>query len=95
MPPELTIYKINDFIRKNASGELDYDRSFQAVREISTAASFHPGHNILIDLRETTLSSLGMEDLMKVVLEFSKLMPYFKNRIANVVPNDERRISIA
>ena len=36
-----------------------------------------------------------MDVLVKVVMEFIKLMPSFKNKIANVVPNDANRVSIA
>jgi hypothetical protein len=95
MLSKIKIYKINDFIRMNESGKMDFDKSIQTVRELSTATSFHPSHNILIDLRDTTVSNTGMDELMKIVMEFNQRVPHFKKKIANLVPNDTNRISIA
>jgi hypothetical protein len=95
MSSQIKIYNIKDFIRKNEIGEIDFDKSIQIVREVSYATAFHPDHNILIDGRETTLSDSGMGVLIRVAMEFVKLMPSFKNKIANVVPNDANRVSIA
>jgi hypothetical protein len=95
MPPELKIYKINDFIRMNKSGEMDIDQSIQTVRQLASASSFHPAHNILIDLRETTALYAGMDDLFKICSEFTKLMPSFENKIASVVPDDLNRVATA
>jgi hypothetical protein len=95
MSSKIKIYKLNDFIRKNEIGEINFDKSIQIIREVSTTAAFYPNHNILIDLRETTLSEAGMDVLMKVTMEFVQLMPSFKNKIANIVPNDAKRVSIA
>ena len=88
---------MKDFIRKNASGEIDSERSIQLVRELSVAANFHADHNILIDLRETTIPTdrVMIDDLMKIVMEFVQFAPSFKNKIANLIPNDADRVSIA
>jgi len=93
----IKIYSMKDFIRKNASGEIDSERSIELVRELSLSANLHVDHNILIDLRETTISidSIGMGDLMKIVTEFVQFAPSFKNKIANLIPDDADRVSIA
>ena len=37
-----------------------------------------------------------MDDLMKIAMELVQLMPpSFKNKIANVIPDDEDRVSVA
>ncbi len=95
MSSKIKIYRLNDFLRMNESGKMDLDKSIQTVRELSAAAAFHPSHNILIDLRQTTLSNIGMDELLKIVMEFNQLVPNFKNRIANLIPNDKNRISLA
>ena len=95
MSSGIKVYKIKDFIRKNESGEIDFAKSIQIVRELSAAAAFHTDHNILIDLRKTTASVAGMDDVMKVVMEFVQYMPSFKNKIANVVPSDANRVSLS
>jgi hypothetical protein len=95
MQSEIKYYKINDFIRKNASGEIDFERSIQIVRELAAAASFRPDHNILVDLRETTLSFESMDNLLQIVMELAQLMPFFTHKIANMVPGDVDRVSIA
>ena len=93
MPSMIKIYKIKDFIRMNESGEIDLDKSIKIVREVSAAATFHSDHNILIDVRETTLLFSGMDELMKIVMTFVQLMPPFKNKIASLIPDDENRVS--
>jgi hypothetical protein len=96
MPSEIKIYKINEFVRMNESGEIDFDKSIQIVRALSAAASFNPSHNVLIDLRDTTVANANIGQLMEVVLEFVKCMPLsFKNKIASVVPGDQERVSKA
>jgi len=91
----IKVYKITDFIRKNASGDIDFEESLQIVRELSAVANYHIGHNILVDLRETTHTVESMEEMMKIVMEFVQYMPLFRNKIANVVPGDANRIALA
>jgi hypothetical protein len=59
------------------------------------AAGLHTDHNILIDLRETTVSAPSIEDIMKIALEFGTYVPSFKNKIANLIPDDPERMIIA
>ena len=47
MSSDIKIYKVKDFIRRNESGEIDFDRSMQIIRDLAVAASFYAGHNIL------------------------------------------------
>ena len=91
----LKIYKVKDFIRKTETGNIDLKRSKQIVRELGTAAELHTNHNILIDLRETSVSAASIEDTMKVALEFGSYASSFKNKIANIVPDDSERLIIA
>jgi len=92
----IKIYKVNDFIRKTESGNIDLERSRKIVRELAMAAGLHTNHNILIDLRETTVSAdASIEDIMKVALEFGSYASSFKNKIANIIPDDPKRMVIA
>jgi len=93
MSSGIKIYKIKDFIRKNESGEIDFDKSMQMVRELAAAVMSHGSHNILIDLRETTTSVDRMDEVMRIVMAFVQLMPSFKNKIANVIPHDANRVA--
>jgi hypothetical protein len=93
---EIKIYKIADFIRKNESGELSQDRIREIVNEIGAIATFDPDYNILIDTRETTISySVNMSDIMKTAIELSVFKNSLPNKIANIIPKDEKRVSIA
>ena len=56
MPSEIKIYKVRDFIRKTEAGAIDFDRSVKIIRELAVAASFQAGCNILVDMRETTVT---------------------------------------
>ena len=86
---------MKDFLRKTETGDLDYDRIVEIVRELAAAAALHSGHNILLDLRETKVSVNSMYEVMKVAMEFSQFKTVFRNKIANVIPNDIARISMA
>ena len=92
----IKIYKIKDFIRKTETGNIDFERSKKIVKELAMAAGLHMGHNILVDLRETTISTAAsIEDIMKIALEFGNYVSSFKNKIANIVPDDPERMKIA
>ena len=96
MPSEIKIYKIKDFIRLSETGEIDLARSLQIVRELAAVTTFNVDHNILMDLRQTKVTTIGMEEAMKITMEFIECMPpFFPNKIANVIPDDENRASIA
>lgn len=95
MSCEVTIYKIKDFIRINKKGQLDVDRSKKIVRELVATASFHGDHHILIDLRDTDVAIKSMDEVLEVVVEFARFKALFRNKIANVIPDDEERIAKA
>jgi hypothetical protein len=88
----IKIYHVQDFIRKNESGYIDRARSIAIVRDVCTAASFHVDSNMLVDLRETTVSDASFADVARVAEEFIRLQPDFRNKIAVVIPDDPERI---
>jgi hypothetical protein len=92
---EVIVYKIKDLIRINREGVIDLDRSIRIVHELAAAASFHEDHNILIDSRDTVVIETNMNDLFELTLELARFKSIFKNKIANVIPNNEKRVSIA
>ena len=91
----IKVYKVKDFIRKTETGNINFNRSKQIVRDLAKAAGSHADHNILIDLRETTVSASSIEDIMKIALEFGSYVSSFKNKIANIIPDDPERMEIA
>ena len=95
MPAEIKSYKINDFIRMKTSGTLDYDESVKLIRKLAKAAAYHEGHNILIDLRDTEVEWANLNEILNLTLEFTKLEVEFKNKLASIIPDNERRIAIA
>lgn len=96
MSLEIKIYKIKDFIRLNESGELDFARSMQIIRNIAMAASFYSGHNILVDFRDTRLAGeIDMGTILRLALEMARYQSTLRGRIANVLPNDEKRLTVA
>jgi hypothetical protein len=86
------IYKLRDFIRKNESGELSYERLKEIVRELAFIAALHRGHNILLDFRKTTISEYNMVDILKIAMEVGKFRHVLDQKIANVVPKDKERV---
>lgn len=88
---QFKIYRIKDFIRKNASGTLDLERSKALAQELAMVASIHRHHNILIDLRDTTIVHEGLTQLMEVVMAFTRALPEFPGKIANIIPPGPER----
>ena len=95
MKTEVKIYKIQDFIRFNHKGVLDYEQSKEIVHNIASAASFHENFNILIDMRETTIDLKNMNDVMEIALEFAYYKPFINNKIASIIPDTEERKALA
>ena len=100
MHSEIKIYKMNDFIRINRSGEIDYNKTIEIIRQIYSSTTNHPNHNVLIDMRGTTpeetyMKSLGMATVLDVTMQFVRIIPSFKEKIACIIPEDEKRVSIA
>jgi hypothetical protein len=88
----IKMYHVQDFIRKNEEGHIDEERSLELVRDVCTAASFHVDCNMLIDLRETTVSIGSFDQMANLTQEFIRLMPSFKNKIAVIIPDEPERI---
>ena len=95
MNTEIKFYNIKDFVRKNVSGEFDLDKSIELARKIAGVALLNANHNVLLDMRDTTISSMSIIDAMKVSLEIAGYIPDFKNKIANVIPDDDERLRTA
>ncbi len=92
---DVKIYTIKDLIRKNMSGAIDVKKSKELIGNLAAVSSLHLEHNILLDLRDTTVSGSTMITVFEIVLEFIEQLGAFENKIANIVPNDEERISMA
>jgi len=95
MKTEIKIYKIKDFVRKTVSGEIDMNKSMAFIKQFADIAYVHPDHNILIDMRDTEVTNANINDMMKISLELANSLPDFKNKIANVIPDNEERLRTA
>jgi hypothetical protein len=95
MKTEIKIYEIKDFIRKTVSGEIDMEKSTSLARQFADIALVHPDHNIMVDMRDSELVGANMTDMLKISLEIANALPNFKNKIANVLPDNEERLLIA
>ena len=95
MNNEIKIYKIKDFVRKTISGEIDLSKSMSLVRQFAAIADLHPDHNILVDMRDTEVTIENITDMMKISLELANSLPDFKNKIADVIPDNEERLRTA
>jgi len=52
MPCQITVYKLEDFIRQTPNGEVSLEKSINTVRSLARTAKNYPDHNVLIDLQE-------------------------------------------
>ncbi len=91
----IKIYRMKDFLRLTETGEIDVDRSKEIVRQLAAMAAFHADHNILLDLRGTTIPERSMGDVLEVALEIARYRAAFKGKLANLVPDDEPRLLVA
>ena len=94
MPSRVKIYRVGDIIRLTESGELDLDRSIGIVRKLAAEANFHKDHNIILDFRNTEVNA-GMGELIQISMEFASYHKVFKNKIAVLIPNTEKRRQVA
>ena len=94
MDDQLKIYRTTDFIKQSARGTIDLERSLRTVRDLATAADFHRGHNILLDLRQT-VSRNSPTEVMRVAAEFAVYRHRFRNKIAVLIPDKAERIARA
>jgi hypothetical protein len=95
MPSEIRVYNLKDFLRLNEVGELDRERSEAMIRKLAAASLIHATDNILIDLRETTVTNYSMSEILEIASEFIHYLSSFKGKIANIVPADKDRLDIA
>ncbi|MDJ0888399.1 MAG: hypothetical protein QNI89_13905 [Desulfobacterales bacterium] len=86
---------MDDIIIKKIEGELDRDRVMRLVRELAVDAASYPNRNILIDYRETTATDKSMVDIMKISAEIKSFQYFFTNRVATVIPPDDKRLEVA
>ena len=91
----IKVYNVKDFVRTTQTGNIDIKRSKEIVIDLANAAGSHADHNILIDMRETTVSVSNIVDILEVAREFGSSVSSFKNKIANIVPDDHERMVIA
>ena len=95
MADEIKVYKVKDFLQKTKSGDIDYAKSIELVNELACVTSFHPDHDILVDLRDTTVEYTDFDSLLRISIHMASYKSVFKNKIANLIPNDPVRIKIA
>ena len=91
----IKVYKVKDFVRTTQTGNVDIKRSKEIVIDLANAAGSHADHNILIDMRETSVSVSNIVDILEVAREFGSSVSSFKNKMANIVPDDHERMVIA
>jgi len=94
MPFQITIYKLKDFIRETPTGKVSLEKSIKAVRRLARAAENYPDHNVLLDLREIE-GYLPLDEVRAVIDEYAQHVSIFKNKIATLVPIDEKRMGRA
>ena len=86
---------MDKIITRKIEGELDHERVMRLVRELAVDAASYPDRNILIDYRQTTATNKSMLDIMKISAEIKSFQYFFTNRVAVVIPPDEKRFEVA
>ena len=71
----IKVYQTRDFVRKNAKGTIDLERSLEEVRQLAQTTHYFQDHNILLDLRETVVDG-DRADTLRVAAAFAQ---YFKS----------------
>lgn len=86
---------VDRIIIKKVEGELDHGRVMRLVREMAADATRYPDRNILIDYRDTISTDKSMLDIMKISAEIKSFQFFFTNRVATVIPPDEKRYEVS
>ena len=94
MSIDIKVYKTGDFIRKDAKGTIDLERSREEVRQLALTTHYFKGHNILLDLRETVVDG-DRADTLQVAAAFAHYFKSFRNKIAVIIPGGEERMAKA
>jgi hypothetical protein len=90
----IKVYQTRDFIRKNARGTIDLERSLEEVRHLALTAHHFKGYSILLDLRETVVDG-DRADTLRVAAAFAHYFKSFRNKIAVIIPDTEERMAKA
>ncbi len=92
---ETDLYQVRQFVKKVESGEIDFGRSRRIIREVRMMADFYPDHNIMVDMRDTHVTLVNLDELLELIREFAHIQPHFRNKIAGLIPDREERRAIA
>ncbi len=87
--------KRQDICKETQSGHLDYRLAMKMINSIASALDTYSDMNILIDQRDTSLSSGNLSEVMEILESMDIRNVSFTNKIANVVPNDQSRLRLA
>lgn len=89
------LYKIKDFLQKGETGKLDRSRSLEIAVDLAKAAMQHPDKNLLVDLRDTTVTARTTSDVLALAIDLQDFAPFLKNKIAALVPDETHRLVLA
>lgn len=89
------IYRIKDFLRKGETGRLDHARTLEIAVDLVKAAAQYPDKNILIDVRNTTITFKITSEVLRLAIDLQEFMPFLKNKIAALVPDETHRLILA
>ena len=95
MAAKIKTCKVKEILRKSESGELDQARVLELIEDIGELATAHPGHNLLLDLRDTELTSDAMGDIVEASMKADRIKALHGIKIAGVVPDEAIRNFIA
>ena len=74
---------------------MDGDGAKQLITQVALVALLNPAENLLLDLRSTTLTIENTGAVFDCAAEFARYKRNFRHKIANVIPDNEERMSIA
>jgi len=95
MPSTIQLYKTKDFVRTTQTGAIDLERSLEVVRNLAKISQYPSDFNILLDVRGVESEPLSANELMVIASEFVKHRSAFRNKIAVLLPDEERRMANA
>jgi hypothetical protein len=87
--------KLQDICKEIQSGNLDYRLAMKMINSLVNAFNTYSDMNLLIDQRETSISSKNLNEVLEVLESMSSMNVSFANKVANVVPNDQSRLRLA
>jgi hypothetical protein len=92
---QIFLYHIDDYIRVDRAGHLDFLKIKEAIQEIADHTRRYPNHDILLDSRKVHLKDDVHDRMLEILVEVVMALQDYQGKIANMISTDPKRVEFA